>query len=229
MKNLTLMFIIGLVSLSGLLYSVEKESVKQEGVTLDKVDKKIDKIYETQQIMYEETKNNPLHDKKYGIEVNLFRLLLLENTSFSGTFSLFDVNRNAEIAFPIYYFSPDKKFNTEIFTLDCHFRYFLRNTQNGFYVSAFARYANFDGWVEHWDSDYYDNDYEKKSFSDIGVGVGVGYRIFSYKGLYWGTSISFGRYLGDNNIEEMEFSNNDLFIELDQIVNIEFLKFGWAF
>lgn len=229
MKNLKLVFVIMFIAISGLLYSVDQATNEEEAVTLEKVDKKIDKIYETQQIMYEETKNSPLHDKKYGIEVNLFRFLLLENTSFSGTFSLFDVNRNAELAFPIYYFSPEDKFNTEIFTLDCHYRYFLRNTQNGFYVSAFARFAKFDGWVEDWDYDDDDDYYDKKSITDIGIGVGIGYRIFSYKGLYWGTSVSFGRYLGGHNIEEMEFNNNDLFIPLDQIINIEFLKFGWAF
>lgn len=222
MKKTTLFILAFIISITGVLYGNENISSTTENVTLEKVDKKIDKIYETQKIMYEETKNSPLADKKYGIEVNLFRLLLLKNTSFSGTFSFFDINRNAEIAFPIYYFKPEEAFNTEIFTLDCHYRYFLRNTQNGFYLSAFARLANFDGWVDNFE-------YEKKSFTDIGFGVGIGYRIFSYKGLYWGTSVSFGRYLGGNNIEEMEFDNNDLFIPLDQIVNIEFLKFGWAF
>ncbi|MBI9031787.1 hypothetical protein JEZ13_07295 [bacterium] len=231
MKNLTLVLLISFVCLSSFLYSVEKKSSEEEGVTLEKVDKKIDKIYETQQFIYEETKNNPLHDKKYGIEANFFRLLLLKNTSFSGTFSLFDINRDAELAFPIYYFKPEEEFFTEIFTLDCHYRYFLRNTQNGFYISAFARYAKFDGWVDNWDNEYSDKGdyYKKKTISDIGIGVGVGYRIFSYKGLYWGTSVSFGRYIGGNKIEELEFDNNDLFIPIDQIVNIEFLKFGWAF
>lgn len=236
MKKLTLLALLVIISISVGLYSDENVSNDAEGVTLEKVDKKIDKIYETQQVMYDETKNNPLHDKKYGIEINLFRLLLLDNSSFSGTFSLFDVNRKAEIAFPIYYFEPDEKFNTSVFTLDCHYRYFLRNTQNGFYLSAFARFAHFDGWEYNWDYDdksssFYDeeDDYSKKSFSDLGIGVGIGYRIFSYNGLYWGTSLSFGRYFGSNKIEDLEFDNNDLFISSDQIINIEFLKFGWAF
>ncbi len=231
MIKLMLISLIVLLGLTTMLIGEEVATERKDGVSLEEVDKKIDKIYDTQQIMYKETKNSPLEDKKYGIEVNVFRLLLTENSSFSGTFSLFEVNRKAEIAFPVYYFNPDNKYDTEIFTLDCHYRYFLRNTQNGFYLSAFTRFAKFNGYEEIYPENWQDDDYYKqKSISDIGVGVGLGYRIFSYNGLYWGTSLSFGRYLLGNNLSDFEFGNNDLFIPADkQIFNIEFLKFGWAF
>jgi hypothetical protein len=68
----------------------------------------------------------------------------------------------------------------------------------------------------------------KGNESKLGIGVGLGYRIFSYRGLYWGTSISFGRYLiGKNN----KFSGGFLTYDDDNqyILDIELLKFGWAF
>lgn len=231
MRKFMLLSLVLLLSLATPLISDEVATETEDDVTLEQVDKKIDKIYDTQQIMYKETKNSPLEDKKYGIEVNLFRLLLIDDNSFSGTFSLFDVNRQAEIAFPVYYFNPDYEYGTKIFTLDCHYRHFLRNTQNGFYLSAFTRFANFSGYQEIYSDDWESDDYYKeKTITDIGIGVGLGYRIFSYRGIYWGTSISFGRYLLGNNLSDLEFDNNDLFIPADkQIINIEFLKFGWAF
>lgn len=224
---LTLLLFIGVTTLLG-----EETNTRNNNIDKPKgTDEKIDVIYDTQQTMYKETRNNPLEGKKYGIEFNIFRVLLDDDFSLSGGFSIFDTERKTEISVPLYYFKPDEKYATEIFTMDCHYRYFLRNTLNGFYLSAFGRLANFKGYRDTWwDDEKFEDEYEKKSFTDIGVGVGVGYRIFSYKGLYWGTSISFGRYLLGNDIEELEFDNNDLFIIADkQIINIEFLKFGWAF
>lgn len=229
-KLLLLTLVLFLCSLTTLM-SDEVVTEKKE-VTLDQVDEKIDKIYDTQQIMYKETKNNPLENKKFGIELNIFRLLLLDDDfSLSGGFSLFDVDRNAEIAFPIYYYDPDYEFGTKVFTIDCHYRYFLRNTQNGFYLSAFTRFGNFDGYKEIYDENYYnDDEYKKITASDIGIGVGIGYRIFSYRGLYWGTSINFGRYLlGDDDKFQDGWNDSPLDSYNKQIINIEFLKFGWAF
>lgn len=190
---------------------------------------KIDSIYNLQKKMYTESKNTPLSGKNYGIEINPFRVLLLDkSTTFSGTFSLFDVNRNAEIAFPIYYQSPEESNDLTEFTLDCHFRYFLGNTQNGFYLSAFARYAILHGTL----GDNYlfgsKTNGTKGSENKLGIGFGLGYRIFSYKGLYWGTSVSFGRYLAGENDK---FSGGFLSIDDDSefIFDMEILKFGWAF
>jgi hypothetical protein len=190
---------------------------------------KIDSIYYLQKKMYSESKNTPLMNKKYGVELNLIRLLLTEDaTTLSGSFSLFNVNRNAEISFPFYYQNPKKSIDLTEFTLDCHFRYFLGNTQNGFYLSAFTRYAILHGTLGE---DYIINTQsgdKKDTEHKLGIGFGIGYRIFSYSGLYWGTSLSIGRYfVGKNN----KFSGSIFTFEDDDeyIFDMELLKFGWAF
>lgn len=189
---------------------------------------KIDSIYQLQKKMYAETKTNPLSDKKFGIEVNLLRLLFVDKaTTFSGSFSLFNVNRNAEIAFPFYYQNPKESDDLESFTLDCHFRYFLNDKQNGFYLSAFSRYAHLEGYLG--DNDLFNQSSNViSSENKLGLGIGIGYRIFSKHGLYWGTSLSVGRYIvGENN----KFTGDFLSIDDDSelILDFEFLKFGWAF
>lgn len=229
MKKLMLLSLILLLGLITPLIGDEVIAETEDDATLDKVDKKIDKIYDTQQIMYKEQKNSPLDDKKYGIEFNIFRVLQISDyLSLSGGFSMFDVDRNAEISFPIFYYEPEEKYAAKIFTLDCHYRHFLGNTQNGYYLSAFARFAHFDGYV-----DYYEDNYPikvSKSITDMGIGVGVGYRKFSYRGLYWGTSVNFGRYLFGDDKDILRYDNKDLYINMgNQILTIEFLKFGWAF
>lgn len=191
---------------------------------------KVDSIYALQQKMYDENKNNPLFGKNYGIEVNPVRLLFITDSfTFSGGFSLFDVDRGAEIAFPVFLQIPDDSDYLSEFTLDAHYRYFMGNTQNGFYISTFARYAYLEGVlgdVVFFDDEITSN--ERGSEHKFGIGFGLGWRKFSYRGLYWGTSFSVGRYLiGENE----KFASNLLDIDNDNeiIVNFEFLKFGWAF
>ncbi|NCQ11408.1 MAG: hypothetical protein GW809_04525, partial [Bacteroidetes bacterium] len=80
--------------------------------------------------------------------------------------------------------------------------------------------------------DYYYDDIstknDRESIVKVGLGIGIGYRIFSYKGIYWGTSLNVGRYfIGKND----HFYSSFLEINDDatMILDIEFLKFGWAF
>jgi hypothetical protein len=193
------------------------------------VSSKIDSIYILQKKMYNETKNAPLTNKQFGIEFNIVRLLLIEKAvSLSGGFSLFGVNRHAEIAFPLYYSNPENPKDLKEWTIDCHYRYFLGNTQNGFYLSGFVRYAHLDGYLGD-NSIFGDGPSDVKgSENKVGIGVGLGYRKFSYKGLYWGASLSFGRYLtGEND----RFYGSFLSYDDDKkfIIDVEFLKFGWAF
>lgn len=190
---------------------------------------KIDSIYTFQKKMYSESKNSPLADKKVGVELNLFRVLMVNDMpTASGSVSLFNVDRHAEISFPFYFQGQKKSTDLIEFTLDCHYRYFLGNTQNGFYLSGFARYAYLKGPLGE---DYLFGAPAgsiKSDESKFGVGVGIGYRIFSYRGLYWGTSLSFGRYVvGKNN----KFASSFLSLDDDNeyILDFELLKFGWAF
>jgi hypothetical protein len=192
---------------------------------------KIDSILMLQKKMYGETKNEPLAGRKFGVELNIFRLLLMDKAlSLSGSFSLFGANRHAEVAFPVYYSNPDDPMDLNDLTVDCHYRYFLGNTQNGMYLSGFARFAHLDGYPG--DNDPFDSDGSAaggRILEDkIGAGVGIGYRRFSYKGLYWGASLNLGRYfIGKND----RFYGSLLSYDDDNeiIVDIEFLKFGWAF
>lgn len=198
---------------------------RQESTSEDNsVELKIDEVFALQRKMYDELRKNPLENKKYGVELNLFRLLFFdENRTMSGTFSFFDIDRRIELALPFYFSFPKEKENYDTITLDCHYRYFLGNTQNGAYLSGFARFANLNGYKYH----YYGYVEDKKNVSKFGIGVGVGYRVFSYKGLYWGTSLSFGRYIiGQNDVFETHDGYPD---DMKLIFDFEFLKFGWAF
>ena len=202
---------------------------EKEADTLS-VSSKIDSIYLLQKKMYRETKNEPLSGKKFGLEFNFARLLMIEKAvSLSGSFSLFGVSRHSEVAFPWFYSNPEDQKDLNEWTIDCHYRDFLGNTQNGFYLSVFVRYAHLEGYLgNNWLIDTTEPDDVKDSENKVGIGVGLGYRKFSYKGLYWGASLSFGRYItGKHN----KFYGNFLAIDDDQnfIIDVEFLKFGWAF
>jgi hypothetical protein len=203
---------------------------------------KIDSILVISKKLERTLKNDPLAGKRFGVEVNPFRLLLWgEGASFSGGVSLFNVSRSAELAFPFLYarsetedFAGGGYSNidfTEI-TQDVHYRYFLGNTQNGFYLSSFARFAFLTGIEGPTMSDYVysatPEPMKRSSEGKLGIGFGLGYRIFSYRGLYWGCSASFGRYLiGDND----RFRPGAFGLDDDEkfIFDLEFLKVGWAF
>jgi hypothetical protein len=195
------------------------------------VNAKIDSIYQLQKKIYAEIKNQPLINKKVGIEFNFVRLLLIEDAfTLSGGLSFFSVNRQAEIAFPIYYCNPKDPKDLKEWTIDCHYRYFLGNTQNGFYLSGFTRYAHLSGYAGNNDDLLWEGstDGQKLSEDKIGIGVGIGYRKFSYKGLYWGFSFSFGKFITG---EQNKFFGKFLALDDDAkyIYDCEILKFGWAF
>lgn len=235
-KNLIILFL--LISLTFPIFAQPKnENEKLDEMTTEE---KIDSIYVTSKEILKIVKSDPLADKKHGIEINILRLLFfgsdigLLNHTLSGGFSLFDIDRNAEIAFPIFYSNPKSDYSDENnirqFTLDCHYRKFLGKTQNGFYISGFIRYANIRGylgsWLDYWDDEV--NEMVKDTENKIGIGIGIGFRTFSYKGFYWGTSLNLGRYfIGEN----CKFRGNFLWYDNDEeiIFNFELLKFGWAF
>lgn len=203
---------------------------------------KIDSILVMQKQVVRTIKNDPLTGKNFGVELNIARLLLAKDViSVSGGFSLFNVDRDAEISFPFYYGKSEANdfeagFGdidfTEI-TQDIHYRYFLGNTQNGFYLSGFARGAYLDGVLGNYVFDNLgDTTGSARDARDteikLGVGVGLGYRFFSYKGLYWGTSLNVGRYLiGESD----RFRGSYFGLDADEetIIDVELLKFGWAF
>ena len=160
-------------------------------------------------------------EKKFGVEVNPFYLLILspgENseTYLSGTFSYFDHENLVEIALPVDYI---KEYNDyKQLTIDFHYRKFINHSIEGLYYSGFARLAKLEG-----DSG---NSHIKQT--KFGLGVGIGFRLFHKSGFYWGASFGLGSYITGNNDQ---FENN-LFVVTDDprlIVDIELFKFGYTF
>ena len=231
-------FVLAALSLIPLL----PNAAKAEDAPKMSDSEKIDSILVMQKQVVRTIRNDPLTGKTFGVELNIARLLLAKEVlSVSGGFSLFNVDRDAEIAFPFLYSrseidasSPAEEALANIdfteITQDVHYRYFLGNTQNGFYLSGFARGAYLEGvlgdyaWDNLGDSTRDSRDNEFK----LGLGVGLGYRFFSYKGLYWGASLNLGRYvLGEGERFRGAFFSLDA--DSDYIFDVELLKFGWAF
>ena len=193
-------------------------------------------------ILYEQYKNDPLADKIWGIEFNLVRLLAIneETTTLSGGFSYFG-KPLVEIYVPWYYYKHDLNEDDywyeyddyqvsdfgydKVFYADGRIRFFTGNTSNGFFMSGLSRLA-------YLESEKFN--YNLKSTFKLGIGVGIGWRSFSYRGFNWGFSFSMGRYLtgekhilnkGTTSMFFLEEATNDSEIFYD----IEILKFGFAF
>ncbi len=195
------------------------------------VSAKIDSIYQLQKRMYRESKNEPLAGKRIGLEFNFIRPLIAEESlTLSGGVSLFSVSPRMEVAFPLYYSNPKDAKDLHEWTADCHLRYFLGNTRNGFYLSAFTRFARLNGTLSETNETLFGDEAigGKDSESKLGIGFGLGVRKFSYHGLYWGASFSVGRYIAGKN---GKFYGKFLSYDDDEriIMDVEFLKFGWAF
>lgn len=192
-----------------------------------KVLEKQDKIIEKQERIYAQvTPSNPLAGKKYGIEFNPAYYFLASgnnDTVLSGGISFFGIDRQAEIAIPIYYgdFGASDGLSDayRIFTVDAHYRYFLGPVQDGWYVSGGARYARIEGNSS--------TGYPRKKITadKLGLAFGVGYRVFSSKNIYWGTSLIVGRYYTGT---DKEFEAICLDCE-KTLIDMELLKFGYAF
>ncbi|MCK4956602.1 MAG: hypothetical protein KAS49_03130, partial [Candidatus Cloacimonetes bacterium] len=96
-------------------------------------------------------------------------------------------------------------------------------------LSGFTRYAHLSGYAgDNFEFLTSDTPTTQTTENKIGIGIGLGYRKFSYRGLYWGVSLNLGRYIiGEND------KFHDGFFSMDNdskmIFNMELLKFGWAF
>lgn len=232
MKRIAWMIAVTLLPLSALADDATKIDAIEKKV--DVIDKKVDTVIETQGRIYNKVENNPLQGRNYGVELNLFRLLTIQDDyrSFSGTVSYFNHARNAEIALPFFYSSDrysgnDGRFT--LYTLDAHYRYFLGDTINGFFISGFGRLARLHGRTgEEW-AWFFDNNaaHPYATETKFGIGVGIGYRIFSKNGIYWGTSLSAGRYISGEN--DKFFNANFGDDDSQTIIDFELLKFGYAF
>ena len=156
-------------------------------------------------------------DKRFGVEINPFYPLLLNNGDkfFSASFSYFNHASAVEIAIPISY---QKENNYKQKTVDVHYRKFVNDTLDGFYFSGFSRFAQLEG--------RHGNGYIKQT--KVGLGVGLGFRFFAQNGFYWGGSLGLGSYItGENDLFSHDlFSVND---DPQLLFDIELLKFGYTF
>lgn len=190
----------------------------------DDKDVKLDSIISiTNEIRAEVKKKSPIEKYKFGLEINPVLPLFGSGDGFmfTGGLQFFNWDRDAEISFPFQIISAS---NSQVFTLDLHYRKFLGETQNGFYLSAFTRTA----YLEY---NHYFFDQSPDTFRDtrLGLGAGLGYRIYSSKRLYWGFSFNMGKFLIYK--EPTNFGSFDLLIGTTSnlIMDIEFFKFGYAF
>ncbi len=181
----------------------------------------------------------PLTNKWAGIELDLARILVSTGQdyfTFPGTFSLFDVTRLAEIAFPFFIKSGTSRKRegfdgTEydvpltLINLDATYRHFLGKYQEGFYFSVGMRYTYIKG-LEGDDFIFFpaNRNTSHSSTHKFGVYFGVGYRYFTESGFYWGVSLIYGRYFGgERDYQEV------LLDDKGTIIDVEILKFGFAF
>lgn len=194
----------------------------------DRIERKIDDIHRDVRVIREEAIESPLGDRKWGVEFNPARLLLSNSDRFtlSGGVSNFSWNRSAEVAFPFVYWSADDGDDrSTVFSQDVHYRHFLSGRQRGFYVGGYARYQFADYSLLDFSSDR-----ERETAHRGGLAFEIGGRVFSRSGVYWGWSVSLGRYfVGDLLEERSGVPSNPALWAGDYIFDAELLKIGFAF
>ncbi len=163
---------------------------------------------------------------KYGLEINPFRLILINGSwrSASGSLSIFDYVNSAEITFPILY-SNENDF--KLLTLDVHYRKFIENRVGGLYMSAIGRVASLEGELRASKIDNSGENYAK--VTKFGLGLGIGYRFLpQYSRWYWGVGLIAGRYFGSDN-DIFDSSSLSAIDDAPIFIDIELLKIGYRF
>jgi hypothetical protein len=163
-----------------------------------------------------------LGSRKFGIEIAPSWLLASTNDEFifRGGFSYFGVSKSSEIYIPVQYYSTD---GYSDFFVDAHYREYLSGVKKGFFIEGIVRYVSY----EDRETLLFGEPINEKG-SRIGVGFGIGTRVFAKNGLYWGMSLAFGKFLtGDaptdalNSYPTSMLENNFIYAEL--------LRIGFAF
>lgn len=191
-----------------------------------RIEQKLDAIHDDVRVLRSEVVESPLGNRKWGIEFNPARPLVFagDALSLSGGVSNFSWNREAEVAFPfvLWIFSDDQG---SIYTQDVHYRHFLSGRQRGFYVGGYARYQ----YAHYGQVTFTNNAEPKRSINRGGLAFELGGRVFSRSGLYWGWSVSLGRYIVGDELDTDGFPNNPFLWTGDLILDVEVLKLGFAF
>jgi hypothetical protein len=224
-NTIVLVVTFSLLSLTGIGWAQETAKIDTVLENQKSMMTKLDQIHREVEYV------DPLANKTTGVEFNPAYLLLAsanDQLVLSGGFSLFSADRNAEIAFPIFFRNAGKDDNDPItFVVDSHYRRFLGQHQGGFYLSASLRYQYLHGREDLDQIPFFDigETGDKITLHKFGVGFGIGYRYFSRSGLYWGTSLTVGRYFTDT---EKQVQGVDL-LNGKGYIDVELLKFGIAF
>jgi hypothetical protein len=108
------------------------------------------------------------------LEINpLWLLYLNEGVQITGGVSLFNISRKAEIAFPIVYRDASNA-NLTSFYLGTHYRHFLGNTQNGFYLAGVGEF-NISEFDEYFYSSNFSDPPRSRAISRLGLGCGISF------------------------------------------------------
>lgn len=205
-------------------------------------DEKLDKILDNQEsikkdveiIKKKTTEVSPISSKTFGIELNPFWLLYAGDNEFEGTHltggvQLFSIDRNAEISIP--FIIHDAKSFSE-YSLDLNYKRFLAKTQHGFFINAFTRISKIEANVLTGSFSLDEgSSIESSQFNDtrLGLGFGLGYRVYSEFGLYWGFGIGLGKFFIYEEPEDEMFDLGIFNSTSNFIFDIELMKFGFAF
>jgi hypothetical protein len=196
---------------------------------IDRLGADVTEIKKDVRSMRTELVESPLGNRAWGVEVSPLGILFAgEGVALSGTVSNFSWDRSAEVAFPIYYDAGNGDDRSSVFQLDAQYRRFLGGAQRGFYLSGFTRFQH--ARVESYDAWYYEEEAgESRTINRLGIGFGLGGRIFSRPGLYWGWNLSLGRFLVGDKLNADDLTGDSPFLLGDLILDAELLKIGFAF
>ncbi|MCK9484093.1 MAG: hypothetical protein M0R34_06995 [Candidatus Marinimicrobia bacterium] len=173
---------------------------------------------------------------KFGVELNPGLILYASDqkaTVISTGISIFPKNRKTELTIPIIYeYSKDDDwFNGNYFgksiNIEFHYRYYLIGKLGGIYNGVGLKY-NYAYLEPEIDEEEYE--FAKKEIvSRLGLGFGIGYRIFSNERIYWGIGIFIGRYFLGRDISDKISLDSMFSRDENAFVTIQLLKVGYAF
>jgi len=188
---------------------------------------KIDRMAVQVDEIHKDVVQSPIADKNWGVELDpLYLLFFDKGGGFSGTISNFSLNRSAEVAFPFTYEGNSDDQGSHAFNIDAQYRYFLSGRQKGFYISGLTRFQT----ASYHNIIFLDStDGGRKTLNRLGIGFGIGYRIFSRAGWYWGWNLSLGRYIVGDKVGGSDLPSLPSLWMKDLILDVELLKIGFAF
>ncbi len=142
--------------------------------------------------------------------------------------SYFDKAHNSEILLSFMSFSDDiydksyeeNKEESELH-LSLYYRKFFKERVGGFYYGGFVRLTQLDGKLK--------NEHKRATQVKFGVGGEVGYTSFNllhYPGLYWGSGLGVGMYLGGKH--EI-FENDDMLGDMQGVLHLDLIRIGYVF